>query len=179
MILDSWGEEIDRVGAFQAAPQFQRTVQAFFNSPDSMASLRKAVQEQPNSIAARYALADKLLNQTNFIKAAVHFQKVVEIDPDNREGKTDLSQYNYALCLASQMKFEEALAQLDHLKNKFPKSSTVPDAMVLRGQIYHCCNKLDEAQAALQEYKDKYPTQGHIEEVENLLAVMEAQSDGK
>jgi tetratricopeptide (TPR) repeat protein len=179
MILDSGGEEIDRVGAFQAAPQFQRTVQSFFNSPDSMASLRKAVQEQPNSIAARYALADKLLNQTNFIKAAVHFKKVVEIDPDNKEGKTDLSQYNYALCLASQMKFEEALAQLDHLKNKFPKSSTVPDAMVLRGQIYHCCNKLDEAQAALQEYKDKYPTQGHIEEVENLLAVMEAQSDGK
>jgi hypothetical protein len=50
---------------------------------------------------------------------------------------------------------------------------------VLRGQIYHCCNKLDEAQAALQEYKDKYPTQGHIEEVENLLAAMEAESGGK
>jgi tetratricopeptide (TPR) repeat protein len=179
MVLDSGGEEIDRVGAFQAAPQFQRTVQSFFTSPDSMGSLRKAVQEEPNSVAARYALADKLLNQTNFVKAAVQFQKVVELDPDNREGKTDLSQYNYALCLASQMKFEEALAQLDHLKNKFPKSSAAPDAMVLRGQIYHCCNKLDEAQAALQEYKDKYPTQGHIEEVENLLAAMEAESGNK
>jgi TolA-binding protein len=144
-----------------------------------MGSLRKAVQEHPNSVAARYALADKLLNQTNFVKAAVHFQRVVELDPDNHEGKTDLSQYNYALCLASQMKFEEALAQLDLLKNKFPKSSAAPDAMVLRGQIYHCCNKLDEAQAALQEYKDKYPTQGHIEEVENLLAAMGAESGDK
>jgi outer membrane protein assembly factor BamD (BamD/ComL family) len=90
-----------------------------------------------------------------------------------------LSQYNYALCLASQAKFDEALAELDLLQKQFPRSGTVADATVLRGQIYHCCNKLDEAQAALQEYKDKYPTQGHIEEVENLLAAMEAESGGK
>jgi len=179
LVLDSEGEEIDRVGAFQPAPQFQQTVESFFNSPDSQASLRKAVQEQPNSVAPRYALAEKLLNQSNFIKAGVHFQKVIELDPENHEGKTDLSQYNYALCLASQAKFDDALAQLDRLQKQFPRSGTVADATVLRGQIYHCCNKLDEAQAALQEYKDKYPTQGHIEEVENLLATMEAESGGK
>src|SRR5262245_34907035 len=179
LVLDSEGEEIDRVGAFQPATQFQQTVESFFNSPDSLASLRKAVQEQPNSAAPRYALAEKLLNQSNFAKASGHFQKVIELDPQNHEGKTDLSQYNYALCLASQAKFDEALAQLDLLQKQFPRSGTVADATVLRGQIYHCCNKLDEAQAALQEYKDKYPTQGHIEEVENLLAAMEAESGGK
>jgi tetratricopeptide (TPR) repeat protein len=179
LVLDSGGEEIDRVGAFQPAPQFQQTVDSFFTSSDSVASLRKAVQEQPNSVAARYALAEKLLNQANFIKAAVHYQKVIELDPDNHEGKTDLSLYNYALCLASQTKFDDALAQLDSLQKRFPRSGAVADATVLRGQIYHCCNKLDEAQAALQEYKDKYPTQGHIEEVENLLAIMGAEDGGK
>jgi TolA-binding protein len=179
LVLDSEGEEIDRVGAFQPAPQFQQTVESFFDSPDSMASLRKAVQEQPNSVAPRYALAEKLLNQANFAKASGHFQKVIELDPENHEGKTDLSQYNYALCLASQTKFDEALAQLDNLQKQFPRSGAVADATVLRGQIYHCCNKLDEAQAALQEYKDKYPTQGHIEEVENLLAIMESETGGK
>jgi tetratricopeptide (TPR) repeat protein len=179
LVLDSEGEEIDRVGQFQAAPLFQQTVESFFNSPDSLASIRKTVSEQPNSVAARYALAEKLLGRNNYIKAAVQFQKVVELDPKNSEGKTDLSQYNYALCLASQAKFDEALAELDLLQKQFPRSGTVADATVLRGQIYHCCNKLDEAQAALQEYKDKYPTQGHIEEVENLLAAMEAESGGK
>jgi TolA-binding protein len=179
LVLDGEGEEIDRVGQFQAAPLFQQTVESFFNSPDSLASIRKIVSEQPNSVAARYALAEKLLGRNNYVKAAVQFQKVVELDPKNSEGKTDLSQYNYALCLASQAKFDEALAELDLLQKQFPRSGTVADATVLRGQIYHCCNKLDEAQAALQEYKDKYPTQGHIEEVENLLAAMEAESGGK
>jgi TolA-binding protein len=179
LVLDSEGEEIDRVGAFQPAPQFQQTVESFFNSPDSLASLRKTIQEQPNSVGPRYALAEKLLGRSNYAKAAVQFQKVIELDPSNNEGKTDLSRYNYALSLASEAKFEEALAQLDLLQKQFPKSGAVADATVLRGQIYHCCNKLDEAQAALKEYVDKYPTQGHIEEVENLLAAMEAESGDK
>ena len=36
--------------------------------------------------------------------------------------------------------------------------------------------KLDEAQAVLREYVNKYPTHGHIQEVENLLAAMEAET---
>lgn len=179
LVLDSEGEEIDRVGNFLAAKPFREAVESFVDNPDSVASLKKKVQEQPDSVSARYALANKLLSVNNFLKAAPHFEKVIELDPGNREGKTDLSHYNVALCLASHAKYEEALAQLDLLQKHFPRSGTVPDATVLRGQIYHCCNRLDEAQAILQEYAQKYPTQGHILEVENLLAVMEAQTGGK
>ena len=68
---------------------------------------------------------------------------------------------------------------MDTLETRFPRSNAVADAKVLRGQIYRCCNKLDEAQAVLREYMDKYPTHGHIQEVENLLATMEAESERK
>ena len=179
LVLDGEGEEVDRIDRFLAAAPFMEAVKSSVHSPDSLASLRKAVQTQPDSVSARFALAEKLLNQNNYAKAAPEFGKVIEIDPENREGKTDLSQYNVALCLASQEKFVEALVQLDLLKTRFPSSNTVADATVLRGQIYRCCNKLDEAQAALREYVNKFPTHGHIQEVENLLAVMEAESDGK
>src|SRR2546425_8707448 len=57
LVLDSRGEEVDRIDRFLAAAQFSERVRSFINSPDSVASLRKAVQEQPNSIPARYALA--------------------------------------------------------------------------------------------------------------------------
>jgi len=162
LVLDSQGEEVDRVDRFLAAAQFQERVASFVDSPDSLASLRKAVQAQPNSVSARYALAERLLNENNYAKAVTEFKKVIALDPENREGKTDLSQYNVALCLASQQKFDEAIVQLDDLKTHFPSSNAVADAAVLRGQIYHCCNKLDEAQAVLREYVNKYPTHGHI-----------------
>ena len=90
-----------------------------------------------------------------------------------------MSHYNVALCLASQERFVEAIIQLDLLKDRFPRSNAIADATVLRGQIYRCCNELDKAKAALREYVTKYPTQGHIQEVENLLAAMEAETKGK
>ena len=179
LILDGSGEEVDRVDRFLGPSQFMEKVQSFVDSPDSLANLRKAVREHPDSVPARYALAEKLLDQNNYAKARPEFEKVVEIDPDNREGKTGLSQYNVALCLASQEKFVEAIIQLDLLQERFPKSSAIADATVLRGQIYRCCNELDKAKAVLREYVTKYPTQGHIQEVENLLVAMEAESKGK
>src|SRR2546426_1834595 len=124
LVLDAQGEEVDRVDRFLASPQFSETVESFVSSPDSLASLRKAVQEQPNSVSALYALAERLLNRNNYTKAAPEFAKVIEIDPENHEGKTDSSHYNVALCLASQQKFDEALVQLDLLKTRFPKSDT-------------------------------------------------------
>ncbi len=179
LVLDSQGEEVDRIDRFLAAGQFREKARSFVDSPNSIASLRKAVREQPNSASAQYALAEKLLSQNNYAKAAPEFARVMELDPENREGKTDLSQYNVALCLASQEKFVEAIVQLDLLQARFPHSNAVADAVVLRGQIYHCCNKLDEAQAVFREYVNKYPTHGHIQEVENLLAVMEAEAERK
>ncbi|PYS39435.1 MAG: hypothetical protein DMG14_13970 [Acidobacteria bacterium] len=179
LVLDSQGEEVDRVDRFLAAAQFTERVESFVDSPESLPNLKKAVQHQPNSVSARYALAEKLLSHNNYAKAGPEFEKVIELDPESREGKTDLSQYNVALCLASQEKFVEAIVELDTLETRFPRSNAVADAKVLRGQIYRCCNKLDEAQAVLREYMDKYPTHGHIQEVENLLATMEAESERK
>src|ERR1043166_7797283 len=57
--------------------------------------------------------------------------------------------------LASQNKFVEAIEQLDTLQAQFPNSTAVADSAVLRGQIYHCCNELDKAQAVLKEYVNK------------------------
>src|SRR5207244_13463580 len=125
------GDETDRVAPFQPARQHQQTDEAFFNRADAHASRRKKIQEPPNSVAPRYGLAEKLLNRSNYAKAAVQFQKVMELDLDNHEGKTDLSQYNYALSLASQAKFDDALAQLDLLQKRFPQSGAVADATVL------------------------------------------------
>jgi len=179
LVLDGHGEEVDRISRFVTATEFRDKVESFIDNPDSLANLRKTVRAQPNLISARYALAEKLLDRNSYAKAAQEFEKVIEVDPENREGKTDLSQYNLALSLASQEKFVEAITQLDKLESHFPTSTAVADSKVLRGQIYRCCNKLDEAQAVLREYMQKYPTQGHIQEVENLLAAMEAEIKGK
>ena len=180
LLLDSDGEEIDRVDRFLTAAEFGDTMESFLDSPDSMGALRAAVEEQPNSVSARYALATKYLNQNNYEKAAAQFETVIELDPENLEGRTDESHYNVALSLASQERFEEALVQLDILDSRFPDSGTVSEtAVVLRVQVLHCCGRMDEAEALMQQHRSDNPTPASIEEVENLFSEMEAASDGK
>lgn len=174
LILDAQGDEIDRIERFLPPPQFRQTIESIITSPDSLANLRKAAEEQPASVLARYALADKLLKQKNHLKAAAEFRKVVELDPENRSGRCELSQYKIALCLAGEFRFTEALAQLDLVENNFPDSGSAPDVAVLRGQIYHCCGKFDQARAVLGEYVKRYPTHQQIAEVRRLLTQMQS-----
>ena len=179
LLLDSRGEEIERVDRFVPAADFRETFESFVDSPDSLGNLRAAVEAQPDSVPARHALAEKYLNRNNYIKAAVHFEKVIELDPENIEGHTVESHYNVALCLASQERFEEALVQLDLLESRFPLSGNVEEtAVTLRVQVLHCCGRIDEAEALLQRHRNEYPTQAPVHEVENLFSVMEAESSG-
>jgi TolA-binding protein len=173
LILDADGTEVDRIAQYMPSAQFRKTVAAMPGSPDSLASLRKAVQEEPNSVPARYALAEKFLSRNDYANAAPEFQKVIELDPENRQAKTDASRYNLALCLASQHKYEEAEAELNRLEADFPASTTMADAAVLRGQVYHCCSRLDEARAVLRAYLTKYPSHPRTQQVHDLLEAIE------
>src|SRR5262245_14351433 len=83
LLLDGYGEEVDRVDRFLTATKFREKVEAFIDNPDSLGNLRKTVRLQPNSVSARYALAEKLLDRNNYAKAAHEFEKVIELDPEN------------------------------------------------------------------------------------------------
>ncbi len=179
LLLDSQGEEIERVSRFVPAAEFRETVEFFVESPDSLGSLRAAVEEQPDSVSAQFALAEKYLNQNNYPKAAARYEKVIELDPENLEGHTDESLYNVALSLASQERFEEALAQLDLLESRFPMSGNLGEtAVVLRVQVLHCCGRMDEAEALLQQQRNANAEPAPVGEVENLFSEMEAEISG-
>jgi tetratricopeptide (TPR) repeat protein len=174
LVLDDQGDEVDRIERFLAPLQFEQTVESIIASPDSLANLRKAVQDQPNSVSVRYALAGKFLKQKNYLKAIAEFKKVVELDPENREGKTALSQYKIALCLAGEFRFNEALAQLDLIENSLPADDSSADVAVLKADIYHCCGRVNEARAVLQEYIKKYPANERLQQVKEKLAAIQA-----
>jgi thiol-disulfide isomerase/thioredoxin len=90
LVLDREGEEVDRIGRFLPPAEFTEAVQSSVRDPGSLANLRKAVREKPDSPSAHYALAEKLLDQNNYGKAQPEFEKVVQLDPENREHKSDI-----------------------------------------------------------------------------------------
>jgi tetratricopeptide (TPR) repeat protein len=174
LLLDSKGQEIDRINGFLLPQPFKQTVEHHLQDPDSLGNVRQRAEKAPESTELRSALGEKYLARNDYRKAAVEFQHVIDLDPQNRRGKTVVSYYNLALSLASQMKFEDAIAQLAALEKNFPDAEEMANARVLRGQIYECCGKKDQAVVVFREYLKKYPNHGYVTQVKDILARMEA-----
>jgi tetratricopeptide (TPR) repeat protein len=173
LVLDSNGQEIDRIPNFLAAVPFKEAVELHLRNPESLGKMRERAEQTPDSVELRAALGRKYLDRSNYRKAAVEFGKVIELDPLNSKGQTVESYYNVALSLASQSKFDEALPYLAALEEKFPDSEEIPNVRVLRGQIYECCGKKNEAISIFREYLRKYPDHGYVDQVRRSLAALE------
>lgn len=174
LVLDSKGQEIERVDGFLRPQPFKQTVENHLQNPESLGNVRERVEKAPESVELRSALGERFLDRKNYRKAAAEFQRVIELDPQDLRGKTVESYYNLALSLASQTKFDEAIAQFAVLEKKFPDAEVVANAHVLRGQIYECCGKKDEAVSVFREYLKKYPHHSYVNRVKETLAAMEA-----
>ena len=173
MVLDSKGQEIDRVEGFVRPQVFKQSVENHLQNPESLGKVRERVEKAPDSLDLRSALGNKLLDRKNYRKAAAEFQRVIELDPENRGGKTVESYYNLAMSLASQTKFDDAIAKLALLEKKFPDAEVMANVQVLRGQIYECCGEKDKAVRVLREYLKKYPQHSYVSRVKEMLAAME------
>jgi tetratricopeptide (TPR) repeat protein len=173
LVLDSNGQEIDRIEGFLKPEPFKLAVETHLQNPDSLGKVREQVEQDPESVELRSVFGNKLLDRKNYKKAAEEFQRVIDLDPENHKGKTVEGYYNLAHSFASLMKFEEAIAQLALLEKKFPDSEIVPNSYVLRGQVLHCCGKKNEAASVLREYLKKYPEHNYVDQVHQMLAAME------
>lgn len=74
-----------------------------------------------------------LIDKEEWAQAAEKFREVTEKYPDNKSA--DAALYWLAFCHKKQKQFKEAAAALDRLLEKFPASSWVSDARVMRLEI--------------------------------------------
>lgn len=74
-----------------------------------------------------------LIDRAEWAKAAEKFREVTEKYPDNKS--SDAALYWLAFCYKKQKQFKEADAALDRLIERFPASSWVSDARVMRLEI--------------------------------------------
>jgi tetratricopeptide (TPR) repeat protein len=177
LVLDSNGEEIDRIERFLTPLPFKQTVEAHLQNPESLGKVREEVEKTPESVELRSTLGNKYLDRKNYRKAVVEFQHILDLDPENLKGKTVEASYNLALSFASQTKFDEALAQLASLERKFPNAKELPDVYVLRGQVFECCGKKEMAVSVFREYLEKYPNHDHVDRVKEMMALLEGSTE--
>ena len=96
LLLDGAGQEMGRISGFVPAGAFRERVAAAAGGPDSFSSLLRTAGREPGSVGTQYRLAEKYIERGDFSAAIERLRRVVELDPENDAGMTDLSYYYLA-----------------------------------------------------------------------------------
>ncbi|RPI25517.1 MAG: outer membrane protein assembly factor BamD [Acidobacteria bacterium] len=158
LLLDSGGALLDQIVGFMPAAPFLQALAGIATRVSSLDALKEQSKQQPVSVEARYALAEKYLELKNFSLAADGFARVIQTDPDNKHAKTELSYYHLAVSLASMNEHAKAQEQLDLLLGKFPTGKLAAEATILKGQIFYRQNDVPAARDEFEQFLVKYPT---------------------
>ncbi|MBD3385664.1 thioredoxin fold domain-containing protein [candidate division KSB1 bacterium] len=86
LLLTSKGEEIDRIVGYSGdKAKFLQKVKEYVEGKNTVADLKSRVQDNPDNAELYIKLARKYNERGNDEKAAVHFERVVELGPANRD----------------------------------------------------------------------------------------------
>ncbi|MGH9340020.1 MAG: thioredoxin family protein [Acidobacteriota bacterium] len=175
LIMDSAGEEIDRIDGFVPPDKFAETIEYYIQNPESFGRLRQRAEEDSQSADSQSAelqfrLAAEYLQRQNFTDAEATLSRIIEFDPENNQGFTDAGYYYRAFCLLSQDRPDHALADLQILETRFSQSKLMGDAALLKGEIYYSSGDRSEARKVLAAFVAKYPGHHYIDEANKLLA---------
>lgn len=160
---------------------------------DPAARLKMIVDQNPNLVPARFALAQAYFEQQKFPQAEAEFKKVIEVQPKNARARFDLgmtylsmnrpedakatfngmlqlgtstgeAHYGIAMALAMENKHQDAIQEFQAAIKDGSDMSGIYSEM---GNSYAKLRQYDDAIAAYQKERD---TTGDNPDVENALA---------
>ena len=85
-VLDSEGQEVDRVAGYLPPRKFEEKLHHLINNPDSFGKVLHRAESEPQSTEAQYHLAESYLQRQDFEQAVLRFSRVIELDPENELG---------------------------------------------------------------------------------------------
>lgn len=87
VFVDSKGDEVDRIVGYIPAKDFLKRIKDFNEGTNTYGAITKTLKENPDDIKANYLLGERIVtNDNNYKNAEPYFKKVLEKDPENKEG---------------------------------------------------------------------------------------------
>jgi tetratricopeptide (TPR) repeat protein len=127
VFITSDGEEIDRILGYVEAAPFLQTITDYVNGTNTLGALLEQLKRKPDDAGLHYALATKYDMRNNDKASAVHFARVLELDPANSLGHNEEAEYAVAMTAFRDTKNP---SRVEAFVEKYPGSERI------RGAIY-------------------------------------------
>ncbi|MFH2037039.1 MAG: tetratricopeptide repeat protein [Candidatus Zixiibacteriota bacterium] len=144
VIVDADGNEIDRIVGYLPGEPFLEEVHNYLNGIGTLDDLLKRAETEP-SMEIYSALGDKYAGRGMYDKAIEYYQKVVDGDPDNADGFTDMALIAIGETMANLKEFDKAIAHYESIAQKYKGDSVAVSAKSSIGETYVRMKEFDKA----------------------------------
>jgi len=157
ILMKNSGEEIDRIYGYLPPKEFLSTIRSYLQGKETLEDIENRFQADSTDVELAFKLAEKYEARRRFDEAASYYQKVVDLDPEDNEGKSQDAMMNLAWL---EMRKKDYLKAVDAFKNfleKYPESEMAEDAEMY---IPYCYAKAGDTTQALELYEkflEDYP----------------------
>ena len=135
MLLDSNGEEIDRIPGYLTAEMFVKAVDQVLNDKDSIPSLKKQEAENGNDVDILYRLGRRYYEKDSYEQAKVRFERIILKDPQNKSKRTDEAYLVYGEILTKSRRSAEAKKVFQQFLHKYPKHKLAEEIRQMLGEL--------------------------------------------
>lgn len=149
VIAESDGTEIERIGGFLPAADFIKTVNDYLNDVGTLADyLRMADTNATVEINA--IIGEKYESRGMYDMAMQYYQKVIDADPDNAQGKTPEAMLSVGGILLRDKRYDDAMATFKNVIKKFSGTDSAIDGELWLG---YALRKKGDTSGAIKHYE--------------------------
>jgi tetratricopeptide (TPR) repeat protein len=150
ILMNSSGEEIDRIYGYLPHAEFVSTIQSYLQGKETLEDLKNRFQADSTDEELAYKLAEKYEGRRGYDEAASYYQKVVNLDPENKNGKSQDALFNLAWLELRKQDYLKAVDAFKNFLEKYPKGE---DAEVAERLIPYSYAKAGDTTQALELYQ--------------------------
>lgn len=156
VLMNSAGQEIDRIYGYAPPDEFVSTIKDYLQGKNTLEDIKKRFEAEPDAELA-FRLAEKYEGRRMYDEAAKHYNKVVDLDPEDEKGNSDDALFGLAWLKVRDKKYTEAVEAFEYFLQRFPKSDMVTDAEAYIPYSYSKAGDTTKALNLYEEFLVKHP----------------------
>ncbi len=157
ILLKSSGEEIDRIYGFLPPEEFVSTIRSYLQGKETLGDIENRFRADTTDVELAFKLAEKYEARRKYDQAALHYQNVVALDPEDNKGKSQDAMLNLAWL---EMRKKEYLKAVDAFRNfleKYPESEMIEEAERFIPYSYARAGDTTRAVKLYEKFLQDYP----------------------
>lgn len=176
IVMNSAGREIDRIYGYAPPDEFVSTIRDYLQGKNTLGDLEKKFAAEPEAELA-FRLAEKYEGRRMYEEAAKHYNKVIDLDPEDEKGNSDDALFGLAWLKVRETEYAEAVDAFKYFLQKFPESEMRAEA---EAHIPDCYAKAGDTTKALElfaEFLVKYPDSPDTGWVRDKIKELKGETD--